>query len=83
MKVMLKTPLLELGSFSFLKALIFFKCACRLFLHDQLQEEKCTPKPCGSNGLSTRAGQNLSLDKKGQWWKVSSQNSIFKKKIKI
>lgn len=58
---MLKNSLPELGSFSFLKALNFLKYACRLFLH----EEKSTSKPYGSNGLSTRAGQNLSLDKKG------------------
>lgn len=79
---MLKTSLPELGSFSFLKALNFLKYACRLFLHDQLQEEKSTSKPYASNSLRTRAGQKLSLDKKRQWWKVSSQNIFLKHFLK-
>lgn len=45
---MLKNSLPELCCFSFLKALNFLSYACRLFLHDQLQEEKKYFKHYGS-----------------------------------
>lgn len=62
--MLLKNSWQELCSFSFLKTLNFLRCACRLFLHDQLQEVKKYFKHLGSHSLSTRDDQNQSVDKK-------------------
>lgn len=62
-KVMLRNTLPELCSFFFPKALNFLRYACRLFLHDQLQQVKKYFKHYGSHSRNTRADQKQSINK--------------------